>query len=75
MKLIIEQDDVKREIHAPFSMCMGRQDMKDLIYRLQQTLGPDDPVDDEPKHTYGWFEVWPHLPMGTPNTKPRKWAE
>jgi hypothetical protein len=64
MRLILEKDGVKREIRAPFRLCLSREDANVLIAQLM----------DKPTN-YGWVTIHGEVLVGDPDTTPRRWTE
>ena len=71
MKLVISQGGIKREIEAPFGICLSGQDLDDLIRKLQDIQG----AWIQSRCSYGWAVVDkfdPNLASGGP---PRRWDD
>lgn len=69
MKLIIEKDGVKRELEAPFNLCIASDTIRDLQDQLSLIL-----IDQERKGSgYGWVTIYPKT-RTISNTKPIPWT-
>jgi len=71
MRIILSKDGIVREIHTPFAMCCGMEELDELISELQCMRRYMDNC------TSGWFKVdISHPSDGPPNTPPPKgWTE
>ena len=65
MKLIINSNGIKREIHGSFSICGSRQDLETLVYFLQRGLREG--------FSYGWVDVHTQSINYVPNESPYDW--
>lgn len=75
MKLIFEQDGVRREIVGPFNLTASAADLETLREQIDVILAPRDPNNsDRSAFHYGRVTIWPR-PVGAPSGTPRKWAE
>jgi hypothetical protein len=77
MKMIIDKDGIKRELEAPFSMCMSRDDLDAFICELRERLAVmRDTSDESSGSVHGWFRVDPSHPSSAPSsTKPLAWTD
>jgi len=70
MKMVISYKGVSRHLETPFALCMGMNDLDDLISTLQSARA--GMIDS----TYGWMRIDPSHPSDSPpNTPPRQWEE
>ncbi len=69
MRLILSKDGVKREIEAPFALCISKDDLDLFIDSLRSARGLLFTA--SPK----WVQIDPSHPGGTPNTMPQKWTD
>jgi len=71
MKFIISHNGLKRELATPFAMCIGSEDLRDLIRELQQELqrfGGDFMI--------AWLRIDPSHPSEcAPNTVALEWND
>jgi sRNA-binding carbon storage regulator CsrA len=68
-KLIIEHQDIKREIEGPMQICISRKELKKLIKKLRKELKND--------FCYGWIDL-PNKNKkqdSIANQAPLKWKE
>lgn len=71
MNLILEAEGVKRELNAPFNMCLSAKDLDALREQLDRIAA----VWQVRNVSYGWVRVYP-IPEGAGvNSVPRPWAE
>jgi len=66
MKIIIEQDGVKRVLEGSFLLCISRADAKHLRHQLLQCTSEE--------HNYGWVGIAARA-SGVPDTQPMPWAQ
>lgn len=70
MKLVISHKGVKRELHTPFALCCGMDDLDSLIRALEAARA------GMLNATYGWMRIDPSHPDDCPpNTRPLPWTE
>lgn len=65
MKVIIEQDGVKRQIEGPFWMCVSNRDAQHIIDALQKLLNEGI--------AYGWLPITELPPPSMSSTSPQGW--
>ena len=69
MKLIIDHQNVKREIDGPWALCIGRFDAEQLKQILEDVL-----KSEETSFSYGWIDV-PLKTKSSTNQTPKGWTE
>ena len=67
LKLILERDGVKREIHAPFRLLIRRAHLELLREQIEHILRDED-------YYYGWRTIWPGAGEPCVNSPPQPWA-
>lgn len=70
MKLVINANSTKRELNAPFAVCVSNEDLESL------RDGVLAEIERRKRHglSYGWFTISPSVePLG--NTPPKHWDE
>lgn len=70
MRIVIEQDGVKREISGPFAMCLSAEDLDALLRLLHDTHLRWS----REGTAYGWFDVYKLTARDT-NTPAMKWSD
>lgn len=77
MIMIIDKDGIKREVKAPFALCMSRDDLEAFILELKERLAVmHDTSDGSLGASYGWFRVDTSHPSTSPNnTVPLAWTD
>lgn len=70
MRIVLSKDGVKREIIAPFAICISAQDLDILIAELTRLRGYMG------ASTYSWLRFDPSNPCDCPSdTYPKEWTE
>jgi len=76
MRILIEQNGVKREIVGPFAICMGREDAENLVSCVREQLNRHCGDDPEHRFSYGWIDIVDkHRAEPTGNLPPMPWIE
>lgn len=64
MKIIINQDGIKRSLEGPFEICLSKDDLQTLLSCLRH---------HEDSHVYGWIVIQDNTVRSTPNSDPIPW--
>lgn len=67
MRLIINQGEIKREIHGSFMLCGSKADLLSIAEQIKNTA--------EEHFSYGWVNIYSDIPKSIPDNPPRQWDE